>query len=593
MYDQFGRNYIVARAHIERVLKRSPGKSSDGLWDLARDMRRCQMTLSQMGYEGDMSTTDNLLRIQQLLPVYQQGKWANTAHALMEARVVPNFTHMTDFVEVQAKVASNVFGKNVGHSQSTMKPKSSSFIPKKQGRAFATQGRTSNPPPKKDTCPCCKIPHSLQGCRKFKEMTQKERFEILKKNGRCFNCFKLFHLAKDCNTKPMCERDGCSRKHHTLMHFDRSEDTRPPSQHNGAGAPSQQNGAGHAEQPTQMGTGKVECHHTVKGRNDVCLRVLPVKVHYGTKEVVTWALLDDGSDTSLCEEGLVEELGLSGETREYKLTTVNGSNSSQKGKEVCFSIQGLNSDEEIEMERVWTVQNLPVSTKSIPRQENVDQWPHLKDIELSSADRGNIRLLIGSDTPDAFWVQEERRGHRKDPYAIRTPLGWTVMGPSTNMNHGLSFSVHHISMEENLTNQVKRFWEMESCPADEKLGESVEDRKARAIMEKTVKFENGHYQLGLPWRESPPALPNNQTQANSRLQCLKKRLQRNESLHVKYNAVMAEYLRKGYAQEVDKKRKSVEGSTWYLPHHPVLHPLKPEKVRIVFDCAAQFEGVFL
>ena len=27
---------------------------------------------------------------------------------------------------------------------------------------------------------------------------------------------------------------------------------------------------------------------------------------------------------------------------------------------------------------------------------------------------------------------------------------------------------------------------------------------------------------------------------------------------------------------------------WYLPHHPVTHPLKPEKVRVVFDCAAQF-----
>ena len=27
---------------------------------------------------------------------------------------------------------------------------------------------------------------------------------------------------------------------------------------------------------------------------------------------------------------------------------------------------------------------------------------------------------------------------------------------------------------------------------------------------------------------------------------------------------------------------------WYLLHHPVTHPLKPEKVRVVFDCAAQF-----
>ena len=26
---------------------------------------------------------------------------------------------------------------------------------------------------------------------------------------------------------------------------------------------------------------------------------------------------------------------------------------------------------------------------------------------------------------------------------------------------------------------------------------------------------------------------------------------------------------------------------WYLPHHPVFHPKKPDKPRVVFDCAAK------
>ena len=32
---------------------------------------------------------------------------------------------------------------------------------------------------------------------------------------------------------------------------------------------------------------------------------------------------------------------------------------------------------------------------------------------------------------------------------------------------------------------------------------------------------------------------------------------------------------------------------WYLPHHPVFHPRKPGKVRVVLDCAAKFLGVSL
>lgn len=32
---------------------------------------------------------------------------------------------------------------------------------------------------------------------------------------------------------------------------------------------------------------------------------------------------------------------------------------------------------------------------------------------------------------------------------------------------------------------------------------------------------------------------------------------------------------------------------WYLPHHPVYNPHKPDKVRVVFDCAANHHGISL
>ena len=31
------------------------------------------------------------------------------------------------------------------------------------------------------------------------------------------------------------------------------------------------------------------------------------------------------------------------------------------------------------------------------------------------------------------------------------------------------------------------------------------------------------------------------------------------------------------------------GKTWYLPHHGVYHPRKPEKIRVVFDCSTKFK----
>ena len=37
-----------------------------------------------------------------------------------------------------------------------------------------------------------------------------------------------------------------------------------------------------------------------------------------------------------------------------------------------------------------------------------------------------MTILIGMDVPEAHWKLEERRVRKKEPYAIRTPLGWSA-----------------------------------------------------------------------------------------------------------------------------------------------------------------------
>ena len=79
---------------------------------------------------------------------------------------------------------------------------------------------------------------------------------------------------------------------------------------------------------------------------------------------------------------------------------------------------------------------------------------------------------------------------------------------------------------------------------------SQNDRCALEIMESTVKLSNGHYKIGLPWKNNLPCLANNKSQAESRLQPLKRLLQRDEILRKKYKDFMDDLLRKNYAKKV-------------------------------------------
>ena len=77
-----------------------------------------------------------------------------------------------------------------------------------------------------------------------------------------------------------------------------------------------------------------------------------------------------------------------------------------------------------------------------------------------------------------------------------------------------------------------------------------------------------------------------------RLLSSKWRLCKDSELKVKYSSTMQEYLTNNYAVEINNSKEN-EDLVWYLPHHPVMHSLKPNKVRVVFDCGAKYKGVSL
>ena len=98
--------------------------------------------------------------------------------------------------------------------------------------------------------------------------------------------------------------------------------------------------------------------------------------------------------------------------------------------------------------------------------------------------------------------------------------------------------------------------------------------------------ETGHYEMPLPLRDEKVDLPRNKKLAEIRLKCLKRRFDKSSNYNSDYISFMNDIIKKGYAERVPKEYKK----TWYIPHHGVYNPKKPDKIRVVFDCSVDFMG---
>ena len=116
---------------------------------------------------------------------------------------------------------------------------------------------------------------------------------------------------------------------------------------------------------------------------------------------------------------------------------------------------------------------------------------------------------------------------------------------------------------------------------------SREDQKFLRLMEKEVTKEDGHYQLPLPFRKRDQHWLNNWIQAKMRLQGLKRRFMKDGNFFKDCSNSMEDLFQKRYAE---KSPNASDGNKWYISHHGVYHPAKPGKIRVVFDCSAEYLG---
>ena len=251
--------------------------------------------------------------------------------------------------------------------------------------------------------------------------------------------------------------------------------------------------------------------------------------------VRTLAFWDNGSTNSFVSKSLAARLGLSGSMKNFVMATVTDTYNVRSNLIKCC-VESMDGTLSEELNNVCVVDQVKIR---YPETEiDVSMYPHLTDIPFTDVKSGDVAdLLIGMDNSHILLQLDVRYDPEniKAPYATHV-LDWTLNGPVITGN------------------QVR---------------------------------------LPIPWRECRPSLPNNRHLVVCWLESQVKRLNKSGSTQ-SYGEGIRGMLDKGYAEGVPDSELSVsDGSVWYLPHHHVMSAAKPGKIRIVFDCAAQYRGVSL
>jgi len=452
------------------------------------------------------------------------------------------------------------------------------------------------PHPNNATCEQCGGAHRLWHCANFKKCL-KDRRDFVYAKKLCFLCLLPNHLCRSCESNIRCKLCG-NKSHNSLLHYETEQKSRPDSLSTPADNDLK------TKSPVTLSEEKtvVGCNVCKKpARGTKLHKVLPVKVWLTNPAdfILTYCLLDDGSEISVCTSSFARRLGAKlTAAKNVQMCTDNGV-SEVRHLLPEMHIQGVGEPDIFQVKGTLVLDSIVDVTASIPTTGLANSYPHLQDLTFPYLGENRVELLIGQNVQNAFRVSDWRCGDDNAPFAYHTALGWALWGidhcnekeTETTMvcvNFLRTSKLHEPANDScetvpNILSQDFRDVDVPQLPSM-----SREDRKALAIMEGSIKKVNRHYQIALPWRDDNPNLPQNRLMAEKRLHGVQRKLLTDSDLREKYCGKIGEYIANGYASPVPQNAFMMPGTTFYVPHFStsVL-----TKFRVVFDCTAKFDGL--
>ena len=280
-----------------------------------------------------------------------------------------------------------------------------------------------------------------------------------------------------------------------------------------------------------------------------------------------------------------------------------------QGTDVTLSIAGIHGTKDLKTEKV------PLKIKGLhSKVHSIEAFAHpsislgntnynyskLKQSfnHLSVLPNKNFNLIVGIILgQDAYELQrplDYKIGTRSELFAVLTHLGWVVIGPMTGKRRQI---VCHFAFTEDVkvAENIKTWWDIETYASKiNVVSQSKKELQTQKMLESTTKFTGEQHEVGMLWSEPEPNQPNNYNSALGQLYSLERKFQRDPNLKSLYQQSIDTDKEQRFVKILEASEvKGTFGKEWYLPHHPVLKPNNPGKVRRVCNAASKYKEICL
>ncbi|CAB3983333.1 RNA-directed DNA polymerase from transposon X-element, partial [Paramuricea clavata] len=576
LQDRFGDPYKIYEAYHERLKSWPICSKGAELQELSDFLVSTQETMKTVKYLREFDTFSAIQELVARLPSHYSNKWSQSAKKVEAKNGEYTFNDLVEFVQEAAADATHpVFSHEALISkrreiQKDAKQDDKKFDKKRKYGSFSTYKHSEQShgygtvKKGQDVCPLCDKQHKLEVCDEFLKKKVKERTEFAKSKGLCFSCLQQGHMARQCKGDIKCRT--CKKPHATVLHFESKPNPN----------------AEKVKEADHVTHNCAKVSHVSENCQDIPTSslIIPVWICHKdipSKKVMKYAVLDDQSDSCFITDGVCKELGVNGPETVIELGTMHTVQDIKTQKISGLIISPEDESVDIPLPKSFSREQIPARRDQIPTADMARNWSHLrpiaKEIPAYREDL-DIGLLIGNNCVQAIKPRDVIPGNPRDPYAVRTVLGWGMIGATnqSQKHHNTDISNCHRIQTRDIASQdspelnfisrkptkevlnpnaVRRMFEQDFS---ERNGEgkslSQEDRR---FLEKTKGAihitDDGHYEMPLPFREKNIGLPFNRSLAESRLGRLKTRFTKDAKYKKDYADFIDDMIKKEYQGE--------------------------------------------